>query len=74
MNQKFLYLDLYYRTAPNARTDQQPEFQKSLEAYQGIKELTKQYNSGKWQNMMSMNPRNLPVFKKPEELKTYLKR
>lgn len=69
MNQKFLYLDLYYRTAPNARTDQQPEFQKSLEAYQGIQSLTKQYNSGKWQNMMSMNPRNLPVFKKPEELK-----
>lgn len=69
MNKKFLYLDLYYRKAPTERTDQDENYQKALQAYQAITTLTQQYNSGKWANMMSMSPRNLPVFKSPMALK-----
>ena len=42
---------------------------KSINAYNAIKKLTDIYNekiaTGKWNDMMSMNPRNRPVFGKP---------
>ena len=42
----------------------------SAEAYEEIKTLTERYNNelagGKWKNLMSMNPRNLPVFGMPD--------
>ncbi len=42
---------------------------RSLEGYRDIAELTKHYNEhlagGKWNGLMSMSPRNLPVFGKP---------
>ena len=44
--------------------------EQSLEAYKEIKTLTERYNNdlagGKWRNLMSMNPRNLPVFGMPD--------
>ncbi|MDY3847653.1 MAG: glycosyl hydrolase 115 family protein [Prevotella sp.] len=44
--------------------------QQSKMAYDDIKSLTMRYNNdisnGKWQNLMSMNPRNLPVFGMPD--------
>ena len=42
----------------------------SAEAYEEINTLTERYNNelagGKWKNLMSMNPRNLPVFGMPD--------
>ena len=42
----------------------------SAGAYEEIKTLTERYNNelagGKWKNLMSMNPRNLPVFGMPD--------
>ncbi len=42
----------------------------SAKAYEEIKHLTSRYNNdiagGKWKNLMSMNPRNLPVFGMPD--------
>lgn len=42
---------------------------RSLEGYRDIAELTRHYNQhiagGKWNGLMSMNPRDLPVFGKP---------
>ncbi|MFC3809345.1 glycosyl hydrolase 115 family protein [Lacihabitans lacunae] len=73
MNQKFLNLDLFYTEKPENRNDQNPNYKKALAAYSDIIKLTKTYNEeisdGKWNHMMSMNPRDLPVFKSPEELK-----
>lgn len=73
MNQKFLNLDKYYTFAPENRTDKNEYFQEAIQAYEDIKELTDQYNqeisNGKWNHMMSMNPRNLPVYKSPMDLK-----
>lgn len=73
MNQKFLNLDLYYTIPPKERTDQNTNYQKALLAFNDIQELTLQYNQqipgGKWNHVMSMNPRDLPVFKSPAQLK-----
>ncbi|MBC6998575.1 glycosyl hydrolase 115 family protein [Cytophaga sp. FL35] len=73
MNQKFLYLDKYYTEAPEKRSDENEYFQKALNAYQEIVQLTQQYNQeisgGKWNHMMSMEPRGLPVFSSPMDLK-----
>lgn len=73
MNQKFLNLDLFYTNPVNERTEQDPNFQGALSAYQAIQDLTQTYNQqvsgGKWNHIMSMKPRNLPVFKSPVELK-----
>lgn len=63
MNYKFLYYQL-------AMTSDEPELKKQYQtlgskAYHRIKELTDHYNQmsqGKWNHMMSMAPRNLPVF------------
>lgn len=69
MNQKFLYaqksriLAKYKLPAANFYA------KKSRDAYNRIAELTKDYNQkisdGKWNGMMSMAPRGLPVFGRP---------
>ncbi|MBF4494793.1 glycosyl hydrolase 115 family protein [Flavobacterium sp. MR2016-29] len=64
MNHKFLYWNL---AAATSDANQKQKFEVlSAKAYQEIKELTDFYNTklsnGKWNNMMSMHPRNLPVF------------
>ncbi|GHB73266.1 hypothetical protein GCM10007390_29240 [Persicitalea jodogahamensis] len=73
MNKKFLNLDLYYTTKSGERTDNNPYFQKAVAAYDSIVSLTNKYNhiisNGKWNHVMTMNPRQLPVFSTPEALK-----
>lgn len=64
MNFKFLYWNLASTTSD---VNQNKKYNSlSAEAYQKIKELTDFYNTklsnGKWNQMMSMQPRNLPVF------------
>jgi hypothetical protein len=64
MNFKFLYWNLASTTSD---ANQKKKYDLlSAEAYQKIKELTDFYNTklsnGKWNQMMSMQPRNLPVF------------
>ncbi len=62
MNQKFLY----HQLANTTNTPEKEYLQNSQTAYQKITKLTAYYNKemldGKWNNMMSMKPRNLPVF------------
>ncbi|HEX8013983.1 MAG TPA: glycosyl hydrolase 115 family protein [Flavobacterium sp.] len=64
MNHKFLYWNLASTTTDENLRKKYELL--SAEAYQKIKELTVFYNTkmsnGKWDNMMSMKPRNLPVF------------
>ncbi|GGF04785.1 glycosyl hydrolase 115 family protein [Flavobacterium limi] len=64
MNHKFLYWNLACRTSD---VNEKKKYESlSNEAYNKIKELTDYYNeklsNGKWNHMMSMRPRNLPVF------------
>jgi hypothetical protein len=64
MNHKFLYWNLEATTSDE---NQKSKYElMASEAYQKIKELTDFYNTklsdGKWNYMMSMHPRNLPVF------------
>ncbi|MGL1957851.1 MAG: glycosyl hydrolase 115 family protein [Colwellia sp.] len=67
MNYKFLYRQLAL-TASSAK-EQDRYAKQSRQAYEKVKQLTEFYNiqlsDGKWQHMMSMKPRNLPVFKTP---------
>jgi hypothetical protein len=69
MNQKFLYQDkaLYY--GQQNRLVAKDYEAMSKQAYDGIVTETYYYNDqlagGKWKNIMSMNPRNLPVYKEP---------
>jgi hypothetical protein len=64
MNFKFLYWNLETTTTDSAQKDKYHE--QSAQTYREIKELTTFYNAkmsnGKWNLMMSMKPRNLPVF------------
>jgi len=64
MNHKFLYWKLASTTSD---ANQKKKYELlSAETYQKIKELTDFYNTkmsnGKWNNIMSMKPRSLPVF------------
>ncbi|MWB94047.1 glycosyl hydrolase [Flavobacterium sp. GA093] len=64
MNHKFLYWNLAAKTSDVKLKE---KYQKlSSEGFEKIKELTAFYNeemsNGKWNHMMSMHPRNLPVF------------
>nr|WP_294924708.1 glycosyl hydrolase 115 family protein [uncultured Flavobacterium sp.] len=64
MNHKFLYWKLASTTSDE---NQRKNYELlSAKAYERIKELTNFYNTkmsnGKWNHMMSMKPRNLPVF------------
>lgn len=68
MNHKFLYAH-----QANMATTEEAYIalkQKSDAAFDEIAHLTNSYNQtiadGKWQHMMQMNPRRLPVFKRPD--------
>lgn len=64
MNHKFLYWNLTATTSDEKLKNQYELL--ASESYQKIKDLTDFYNTklsdGKWNHMMSMHPRNLPVF------------
>ncbi|WP_347840310.1 glycosyl hydrolase 115 family protein [uncultured Draconibacterium sp.] len=67
MNYKFLHAKQAFLEEKQEKKDILNT--KSLEAFNEIKKLTKQYNAladGKWNKMMEMKPRNLPVFSMPE--------
>jgi hypothetical protein len=73
MNKKFLYrdkADLYAQLGGICAAD---FAQLSAQAYQGITERTDFYNTGlaggKWQGIMSMAPRKLPVYEAAESLR-----
>lgn len=69
MNKKFLYRDKCYHYTKQNRTSARDYAQWSMEAYEAIVEETNYYNnrlaSGKWNGMMSMKPRDLPVYRVP---------
>ena len=63
MNYKFLYYQLALTTDDPRLKEEYRDL--SSKAYHKIRELTEHYNrmeNGKWNYMMSMAPRNLPVF------------
>lgn len=66
MNAKFLYWQKAHLYASINSELSREYMELSNQAYQKIKELTAYYNSGlangKWNGIMSMNPRNLPVY------------
>ena len=70
MNKKFLYRDKAYLYARQGRLTARNYDSLSKAAYQRIIEATDYYNNklaaGKWSHIMSMQPRDLPVFKAPE--------
>ncbi|WP_345950252.1 glycosyl hydrolase 115 family protein [Mucilaginibacter sp. PAMB04274] len=70
INQKFLYRDKAYLYGKQNRLVAQEYAEKSRKAYQSIFTETEYYNhklaGGKWNNIMSMQPRNLPVYQEPD--------
>jgi len=69
MNKKFLYRDKSYLYARQNRLSALDYAAMSETAYQDIVKETAYYNDqlagGKWKNMMSMAPRDLPVYQQP---------
>lgn len=69
MNQKWLYHYKNELAARQGRTSANEFAARSKAAYDQIKTETEYFNNklqnGKWKNMMSMKPRNLPVFSQP---------
>ena len=69
MNKKYLYRDKAYLYAAQGRLSAKNYDSLSKAAYQGIVKETEYYNttlaSGKWAHIMSMTPRNLPVYQAP---------
>jgi hypothetical protein len=69
MNKKFLYRDKAMFYAKQNRLSAKDFAVMSRAAYDSIVSETAYYNNilsgGKWKNMMSMKPRDLPVFKEP---------
>ena len=67
MNRKFLFAQQSFLA--NNKAEKEKLANKAQNAYDEIVALTHVYNQtisdGKWQNMMSMEPRNLPVFHMP---------
>ncbi|MFA9390660.1 MAG: glycosyl hydrolase 115 family protein [Prolixibacteraceae bacterium] len=68
MNQKFLFAQ---KSLLSTNSDEKENFAaKSLEAYNEIVQLTTKYNEeisqGKWNKMMSMEPRKLSVYQMPD--------
>ena len=66
INKKFLYRDKAYLYAEQGRVSAQYYAGATQKAYQDIAGLTDHYNQklagGKWNNVMSMKPRGLPVY------------
>jgi hypothetical protein len=68
MNKKFLYADKANIYGKQGRLNAKDYALKSEDAFNEIKSITQEYNqiaNGKWNFMMDMNPRKLPVFKMP---------
>lgn len=69
MNKKFLYRDKAIYYAKQHRLSAKDYAARSKAAYDSIIKETDHYNNllagGKWKNMMSMKPRNLPVYQEP---------
>jgi hypothetical protein len=69
INKKFLYRDKAYLYAKQNRLSAFDYAQLSKAAYDSIVKETEYFNSqlakGKWKYMMSMNPRDLPVYQAP---------
>ena len=70
INKKFLYRDKSYFYAMQNRLSAVDYAQQSTAAYDSIIAETDYFNNqlsgGKWKHMMSMQPRNLPVYLAPE--------
>lgn len=68
MNKKFLYRDKALSYAKQGRKSAKIYSELAHQAYKKIEILTKNYNqlsNGKWQHIMDMKPRELPVFNDP---------
>jgi hypothetical protein len=69
INKKFLYRDKSYFYSKQNRLSAHEFAALSQRAYDSIVKATTFYNStlsnGKWKDIMSMNPRNLPVYQSP---------
>jgi hypothetical protein len=69
MNKKFLYRDDAYFYSKQNRLSAFEYAQLSKAAYDTIVKITKYYNTqlagGKWKHIMSMKPRDLPVYQQP---------
>lgn len=68
MNQKYLFRDKAILYAKQGRIIATTYAALSLQAHEKIKLATAKYNhlaNGKWNHIMSMAPRNLPVFEQP---------
>lgn len=70
MNKKFLYRDKAMLYAKQNRSSAADYAALSKQAYDDIVKETQYYNTvlsgGKWKNIMSMSPRNLPVYQVPD--------
>jgi len=70
MNKKFLYRDKSFLYAKQNRLSASDFVEMSKQAYDSIVTETNWFNNqlagGKWKNMMSMTPRNLPVYQLPD--------
>ncbi|MFG6687290.1 glycosyl hydrolase 115 family protein [Mariniflexile sp. HNIBRBA6329] len=68
MNKKFLYRDKALSYAKQGRLSASTYKELSNKAYENIMSLTENYNqlsNGKWQGIMDMKPRKLPVYDNP---------
>jgi hypothetical protein len=68
MNKKFLYADKANIYAKQGRLNAKDFALKSENAFNEIKAITQEYNqiaNGKWNGIMDMSPRKLPVFQMP---------
>lgn len=76
MNKKFLYRDKSYLYAKQNRVSADEYAQRSKIAYNRIVKETAYYNTqlahGKWQHIMSMEPRDLAVYQEPVLAPAYL--
>ena len=70
MNKKFLYRDKSYLYAKQNRASASDFAEMSMKAYDSIVSETNYFNNqlanGKWKYMMSMTPRNLPVYQQAD--------
>jgi hypothetical protein len=69
MNKKFLYADKATIYGKQGRLNAKDYALKSENAFNEIKAITQEYNqiaNGKWNFMMDMSPRKLPVFEMPK--------
>lgn len=65
LNKKFLYADKANAYGKQGRLHAKEYADKSEKAFDEIKKITQEYNqiaNGKWNGMMDMSPRKLPVF------------